>query len=233
MSGELAELPLTGRARVLLKLLLADDHLLTLQGIRSVLSDVEDIEIVAETGCGTEVPRLVDRYKPDLVLMDVRMPGLDGLAALDIIRRHHPGVKVVLLSAYNEPEKIQDGLERGADAYIVKSVNPVDLPSALRQAFEGTVYSSAPGGRVGERSGAPTPLEGSGLTERELTILRAVANGLSNKAISREIWVTEQTVKFHLTNIYRKLGVHSRTAAARYAHTEGLLEEEGLAGSAS
>jgi DNA-binding NarL/FixJ family response regulator len=212
-----------------LKLLLADDHLLTLQGIRSVLQDVEDIEIVAETGCGNEVPRLVDRHKPDIVLMDMRMPGLDGLAALDIIRRHHPGVKVVLLSAYNEPEKIQEALERGAAAYVVKSVNPIDLPSALRQAFEGTVYS-APSARGADRSAASMAAESSGLTERELTILRAVANGLSNKAISREIWVTEQTVKFHLTNIYRKLGVHSRTAAARYAHAEGLLEEEGLAG---
>jgi len=205
------------------KLLLADDHLLTLQGIRSVLEEVDDIEIVGETQSGAEVPRLVDRTKPDMVVMDIRMPGLDGLEVLDIVRKRNPDVKVVLLSAYGEPRQIQDAFERGATAYIIKSVNPLDLASALRQAFEGTVYSGltgfgsvAPNGNAAEQS--------CGLTERELAVLRAVANGLSNKAISRELWVTEQTVKFHLTNIYRKLGVHNRTAAARYAHSEGLLD---------
>ena len=205
------------------KLLLADDHLLTLQGIRSVLEEVDDIEIVGETQSGAEVPRLVDRTKPDMVVMDIRMPGLDGLEVLDIVRRRNPDVKVVLLSAYGEPRQIQDALERGATAYIIRSVNPLDLPSALRQAFEGTVYSGLTGfGSVAQNGNAAE--QSCGLTERELAVLRAVANGLSNKAISRELWVTEQTVKFHLTNIYRKLGVHNRTAAARYAHSEGLLD---------
>jgi len=210
------------------KLLLADDHLLTLQGIRSVLEEVDDIKIVAETRSGAEVPRLVDRTKPDMLVMDVRMPGLDGLAVLDIVRRRNPEVKVVLLSAYGEPRQIQDALERGATAYIIKSVNPPDLPSVLRQAFEGTVYSALTGG--GSAANANAAGHPCGLTERELAVLRAVANGLSNKAISKEMWVTEQTVKFHLTNIYRKLGVHNRTAAARYAHSEGLLDAHGVAG---
>jgi two-component system, NarL family, response regulator LiaR len=196
-----------------------------------VLEDVQDIEIVAETHSGAHVARLVAETQPDMVLMDVRMPGLDGLAALDILRRHHPEVKVVLLSAYAEPEKIQEGLERGAAAYIVKSVNPVDLPSALRQAFEGTVYSAVGNGAASATSQSPP--DGSYLTERELTILRAVAQGLSNKAISKEMWVTEQTVKFHLTNIYRKLGVANRTAAARYAHSHGLADDQSIAGSLS
>lgn len=203
-----------------MKLLLADDHLLTLQGIRSVLEEVDDIEIVGETRSGAEVPRLVDRTKPDMVVMDVRMPGLDGLAVLDIVRRRNPDVKVVLLSACAEPRQIQEAFERGATAYIIKSVNPLDLPSALRQAFEGTVFNAL----TGCDNVAPNGEQPCGLTERELAILRAVTSGLSNKAISQEMWVTEQTVKFHLTNIYRKLGVHNRTAAARYAHSEGLLD---------
>jgi DNA-binding NarL/FixJ family response regulator len=212
------------------RLVLADDHLLTLQGIRRVLEEVPDIEIVAETARGSDVPKLVDQTKPDMVLLDVRMPGLDGLAALDVIRRHNPGVKVVLLSASAEPEQVQEGLRRGASAYIVKSVNPLDLPSALRQAYEGTVYSAL-GPDADEEAGAARTA--SGLTCREVTILRAVAGGLSNKAIGREMWITEQTVKFHLTNIYRKLGVGNRTAAAHYAHNNGLLDDQRLAGSLS
>ena len=211
------------------RIVLADDHLLTLQGIRRVLEQVPEIEIVAETAVGSDVPRLVDKTKPDMVLLDVRMPGLDGLAALDLIRRHHPTVKVVLLSASAEPEQVHDALSRGACAYIVKSVNPLDLPSALRQAYEGTVYSAL-GSGAGDAAEAAVR-DASGLTSREVTILRAVAGGLSNKAISREMWITEQTVKFHLTNIYRKLGVPNRTAAARYAHTNGLLDDDQLAGS--
>jgi DNA-binding NarL/FixJ family response regulator len=183
---------------------------------------------VGETGHGPDVPRLVEQTKPDMVLLDVRMPGLDGLSILDILRKHNPEVKVVLLSAYAEPEQVEEGLRRGAAAYIVKSVNPLDLPSALRQAYEGTVYSAL---GAGSSTTETSITDASGLTCREVTILRAVAGGLSNKAISSEMWITEQTVKFHLTNIYRKLGVANRTAAARYAHSNGLLEDRQLAGS--
>src|SRR5207237_10255875 len=111
-------------------------------------------------------------------------------------------------------------LKRGANAYIVKSVNPVDLPAALRQAVEGTVFTAI--GLTGD-SGEAAAKE-AGLTERELVILRAVARGLSNEAIAKELWVAEQTVKFHLTNIYRKLGVANRTEAHRSAYQNGLVE---------
>jgi DNA-binding NarL/FixJ family response regulator len=215
-----------------LRIIIADDHRLTLNGIRHALEGVDDIEVVGETQSGTDVPRLVDQTQPDMVLMDVWMPGLDGLSALNIIRRHHPTVKVVLLSAHAEPEKIKEGLDRGAVAFIVKSVNPEDLPSALRHAFEGTVYSFPAAGLGAAQSAVPLA-DRCELTERELAVLRAVASGLSNKAISREMWVTEQTVKFHLTNIYRKLGVPNRTAAARCAQTKGLLDDHSLVGSAA
>jgi DNA-binding NarL/FixJ family response regulator len=145
---------------------------------------------------------------------------MDGLTCLDLIRRRHPHVKVVLLSVSSDPEHIQEALNRGASGYVVKSVDPVDLPSALRQAVEGTVYHAV---GIPEADEAGTA-RAVGLTERELAILRLVARGLSNRAISRELWVTEQTVKFHLTNIYRKLGVGNRTEAARYAYQHGLVE---------
>jgi DNA-binding NarL/FixJ family response regulator len=144
---------------------------------------------------------------------------MDGLACLGQIRKRHPQVKVVVLSVFSDPEHIQIALRRGACGYIVKSIDPLDLPSALRQAYEGTVYHALGLPEADESSVARS----AGLTEREIAILSAVARGLSNQAIGKELWVTEQTVKFHLTNIYRKLDVANRTEAARYAYQHGLV----------
>ncbi|MGH2995581.1 MAG: response regulator [Gaiellaceae bacterium] len=199
-------------------MLLADDHPLILSGIRRTLEEAGGIEIVGEARTGSQVLPLVGRTNPDLVLLDVRMPQLDGLACLDQIRRRHPTVKVVMLSAFTDPEHVQSALRRGASAYVVKAVNPLDLPSALRQAAEATVFHAV---GLEDRDGDS---EEVGLTKREKTLLKAVAKGLSNQAIGKELWISEQTVKFHLRNIYRKLGVTSRTEAARYAYEHGLVE---------
>ena len=203
-----------------IKVLLADDHRLILEGIRRALEEVEDLEVVGEAESGSQVLPLIHQTNPDIVLLDLRLPDMSGLACLDSIRQRYPDVKVVILSAFNDAEHIQAAFQRGATAYIVKSVNPVDLPSALRQALDQTVYQ---GVRViGDVSGQAG--EGLGLTEREMSMLKALARGLSNQAISKEFWVTEQTVKFHLSNIYRKLGVANRTEAARFAYERGLVE---------
>ena len=208
-----------------LKVLIADDHPLVLQGLRQVLEAEEGIEVVAEARSGEEVLSLVERKRPDMVLMDVRMPGMDGLMCLEAIRRRHGSVKVVLISASSDPAAVREALDRGASAYIAKTVNPLDVASVLRQASEGTVWTApAPSSTPDDRRPAAADL-----TDREIAILQAVAAGLSNKAIGREYWVTEQTVKFHLTNIYRKLGVANRTAAAQYAHQHGLIEAQGSA----
>jgi DNA-binding NarL/FixJ family response regulator len=203
-----------------IKVLLADDHRLILAGIRRALEEVEDIEVVGEAESGSQVLPLIHQTSPDLVLLDLRLPDMTGLVCLDAIRKRYPEVKVVVLSAFSDPEHIQAAFQRGATAYIVKSVSPVDLPSALRSALEETVYQGVRViGEVGGGNG-----EGLGLTERELSMLKALARGLSNQAISKEFWVTEQTVKFHLSNIYRKLGVANRTEAARFAYERGLVE---------
>ena len=202
------------------KVLLVDDHQLMLAGIRRALEEVDDMEVVGEAETGGQVLPLIHQTSPDLVLLDLRLPDMTGLACLDAIRKRYPDVKVVILSAFSDPEHIQAAFQRGATAYIVKSVAPVDLPSALRQALEETVYQGVRViGDVGGGNG-----EGLGLTERELSMLKALARGLSNQAISKEFWVTEQTVKFHLSNIYRKLGVANRTEAARFAYERGLVE---------
>jgi DNA-binding NarL/FixJ family response regulator len=208
---------------VAIKVVIADDHRLMLDALKRVLDEASDFEVLADTDSGAHVLPLVARHSPDLVLMDVRMPGMDGLSALDLIRKRHPKVKVVLISASADPEEIQAALRRGADGYLVKSINPADVPSALRQAYEGTAFYALGGAESTEEHVARR----TGLTERELTILKAVSRGLSNKQISEELWVTEQTVKFHLSNVYRKLGVSNRAGAVRYAHEQGLTTTDG------
>jgi DNA-binding NarL/FixJ family response regulator len=202
-----------------MRVVIADDHRLVLDGIRRALEADGNFEIVGETQNGTQVLPIVSREKPDLVLLDVRMPHMDGLACLDEIRRRHPEIKVVMLSASTSGDLIDAALRRGASAYVVKSGDPDDLPATLRQALEGNVHTTI-GLEDTERSGA----KALGLTQREVTILGALARGLSNDEIAKEFWVAPQTVKFHLTNIYRKLGVKNRTEATRLAYQHGLVE---------
>jgi DNA-binding NarL/FixJ family response regulator len=201
-----------------IKVVIADDHRLILNALSRALEGAEDFDVVGQTESGAHVLPLVSRTSPDLVLMDIHMPGMSGLQALDLIRERHPKTKVVLISASTDQEDIQRALRRGADGYLVKTINPDDIPSALRQAYEGTAFYSLGQGETSEEHLART----AGLTDREVTILKAVARGLSNKQISQELFVTEQTVKFHLSNVYRKIGVANRSAAVRYAHQHGL-----------
>jgi DNA-binding NarL/FixJ family response regulator len=198
------------------KVLIADDNRLMLEGFRRALERIDDIEIVGTTHSGAHLVDLVERRRPNVVAMELGMRTADGASCLDAIRVARPDVKVVVLSASPTAETIRAALGRGASAFVVKNINPQDIPSALRQAYEETVYLP-----FGEPSPEDT-LRAAGLTEREMTMLKALARGLSNKAISQELWVTEQTVKFHLGNLYRKLGVPNRLAAATIAHNYGL-----------
>jgi DNA-binding NarL/FixJ family response regulator len=209
-----------------LKVLIADDHPLMLQGIRRALETSEDIDVVGEARSGEEVLALAERRMPDLVLLDLHMPGLSGLDCVAELRRRWPEVKTVVISASDDRGSIDSALLAGASAYILKSVSPVDIPSVLRQASTGAVYHvpSALPSRHGEQALAGGP----DLTPRETTILTAVAGGLTTKAISQDLWLSEHTVKFHLTNIYRKLGVSNRSAAVRYAFENDLAPSDDL-----
>jgi DNA-binding NarL/FixJ family response regulator len=210
-----------------LKVLIADDHPLMLHAIRRVLEATEDIAVVGEARSGEEVLALVERRKPDLVLLDLRMPGLSGLECVAELKLTYPDIKTVVLSASEDRASIDGALLAGASAYILKSVSPMDIPSVLRQASAGAVYHvpSVPGPRHGEQAIAAGP----DLTPRETTILMAVASGSTTKAIGQDLWLSEHTVKFHLTNIYRKLGVSNRSAAVRYAFENDLAPSVTLA----
>ena len=200
---------------------MADDHTLMHEAVRLALRDSEDIEVAGTASSGSELLELTPRLAPDVILLDLRMPGMDGMTCLDELHARHPSVKVVILSAVDDPELISGALQRGASSYIVKSVDPRDLAGAIRQVVEGTVYT---GGGVMLQSVDESEL--GRLTAKEQAVLKALARGLSNRQIARELWLAEQTVKFHLTNIYKKLKVANRTEAARFAYRHGLAKPE-------
>jgi DNA-binding NarL/FixJ family response regulator len=209
-----------------LKVLVADDHPLILQGLRRTLEACDDIDVVGEARSGAEVLPLVERRSPDIVLMDLRMPDMDGVACIEALRRSSPDVKTVVLSACEDRASIDSVVRAGASAYVLKSVSSVDIPSLLRQVAAGYTVFHAPA-EDADGNGVGGDADDPQLTERELTILSAVAGGLTTKAISGELWVSEHTVKFHLTNIYRKLGVSNRSGAVRYAYEHGLAATDG------
>ena len=199
-SGRLFGMATTKKLRS--RVLLADDHRLIIDSVQNALEESGEFEVVGEAMNGSQVLALVKRTQPDVVVLDIRMPGMDGLVCLDQIKKRNPEIKVIVLSASSDQKLIENVLKRGASAYIVKSVNPIDLPSAI--SARRSTRRSTP------RSGSPTTrrrsaAKAAGLTPRELAILTALAQGKSNAAIAKELWVAPQTVKFHLTNIYRKL----------------------------
>ena len=202
-----------------LKVLIADDHRLMLESIRMALESAPGIEVVGEALTGSQVLPRVEQTNPDVVLLDIQMPEMDGLTCLDRIRKRYPDVDVVMLSATAEPEAIDAALTRGARAFIHKHVDPIDLGSALRLALDGAMCYPAPATNRGD-----SPAREAGLSDAEIRVLRPLAEGLPNKEIAKELWLTEQTVKFHLTSIYRKLGVSSRAEAIRVAYQRGLVE---------
>lgn len=210
-----------------LRVLVADDHELMVAAVRLALSEADgEFEIVATTTRGQQVLPLAGRTDPDVVLLDLRMPGMDGLTCLELLRQRHPRIKTVVLSGVDDPTVIRSAFTRGAVAFIRKHVDPRDLASAVRQAVDGTVAQPIFGDLEDVDAARP---DDPGLSERERAILAALGAGKSNKQIAKHLWLAEQTVKFHLTNIYRKLDVSTRTEAVNAAYRRGLLEAPLLA----
>lgn len=203
-----------------MNILLADDHPLMLAGLREVLERDARFAIVGETTSAAEVLPLVEELRPDLVLLDDRMPGLDSYAHIAAIRSVDKRINVVLLATSSDPIDIQTAFRYGACGVVLKTIDPRDLAPALVQAVDATAFHALGLPAVdGRRSG--TELE---LTPRELDIVRGVSGGRSNRWIAQRLGLSEATVKFHLSSIYRKLGLHNRTEAARWALAHGLQD---------
>jgi DNA-binding NarL/FixJ family response regulator len=201
-----------------IRVVLAEDHALMRDAVKLVFEEEEDVVLVGEVGNGNELLPLLKRVGADFVLLDVQLPGLDGLGCLEALAEHYPNVKVAMLSAVEDQHVIESAFRRGAHGYISKAVNPFDLPAAIRQIVDQSVIHRP----LAPREGA-TPASGSALlSEKEIAVLVELCHGHTNKQIAAQLWLSEQTVKFHLRNIYRKLGIKSRTEALRYAYEHDL-----------
>jgi DNA-binding NarL/FixJ family response regulator len=205
---------------------ICDRHPMWLDAVEQVLRQIA-IRVVGKTTSTTEALSMVEEHRPDLLITELESADddLSGLALIERSRDVVPSLRPIVLSMHQDAQFIDAALAAGASAYVVKTAHPEDLASAVRQAFSHSVYLA------GQRNVAPATAEVKtqaedepGLTRRELEILRLVADGHSNAQLARMLWVTEQTVKFHLSNIYRKLDVANRTEASRWAQIHGLLD---------
>ena len=215
---------------VTIRVLLVDDHAMVRRGLRGFLELLDDIEVVGEAGDGREAIAEVRRLAPDVVLMDLLMPQLDGIAAIAAIREQHPGVEVVALTSFVEEARVTAALEAGASGFILKDADADEVAAAIRSAHRGEVHLDPAvallvARRV--RRDAARPADASApLTDREREVLALVAHGLSNKAIADRLVITERTARTHVSNILGKLGLASRTQAALYAIEHGLAASE-------
>ena len=204
-----------------IRVLLVDDHPVVRVGLRGMLESAGDLDVVGDVGSGDEALPLVERLTPHVVLMDLRMPGLDGVAVTSRICERHPAVRVVVLTTYDTDTDILRAIEAGATGYLLKDT-PIDtLIGAVRAAARGeTVLAPPVAARLVTRMRAPAMDQ---LTPRELEVLGLVARGLSNLEIGRALFIGEATVKTHLLRAFAKLGVNDRTAAVTVALSRGLL----------
>jgi NarL family two-component system response regulator LiaR len=199
-----------------IRTLIADDHEVVRRGLCAFLDLDAGLEVVGEASTGIEAVRLAHRLHPDVVLMDVVMPELDGIAATQIIRRELPDIQVVVLTSVLEDSAVIGAVRAGAIGYLLKDIRAADLPQAIKSAVAGQVQlSPQAAARLMHEIVAPERLEA--LSERETDVLQLLARGLANKEIARHLSISEKTVKTHVSSILVKLGVRSRTQAALYA----------------
>jgi len=206
--------------------LLVDDHAVVREGLRTFLELQDGIEVVGEAADGEEGVREAERLRPDVILMDLVMPKLDGVEAMRELRRELPETRVIVLTSFAEDERLLPAIQAGAAGYLLKDVRPTELARAVRAAHAGeALLDPAVAARLVEAiAQAPGEEPVERLTPREREVLEMIGHGLPNKLIARRLEVSEKTVKNHVTHLLAKLGVSDRTQAALYAARTGLVE---------
>jgi len=198
----------------LIRVIIADDHALVLEGLRSLLQQHEDMRVLATATDGERLLDAMQRFAPDVVVVDVRMPYLDGLACLERVRQEFAETRVLLITAYDDPASLRMMMSAGPDGLLLKCDPPEQVAPAIRQVMAGQLVFPA-AARAALRA-QPRPQPALQLSPRELEVLTLVAEGLSNQAITQRLHISANTVKFHLQNIYQQLGVQNRTEASRW-----------------
>jgi NarL family two-component system response regulator LiaR len=205
--------------------LVVDDHAVVREGLRTFLQLQDGLEVVGEAGDGEEAVRQAEQLRPDVILMDLVMPRLDGVGAMQELRRRLPASRVIVLTSFADDDRLLPAIQAGAAGYLLKNVQPQELARAVRAAHAGeALLDPAVAARLVEAiAQAPGEPPAERLTPRERQVLELIGRGLSNKRIARELGVAEKTVKTHVGHVLAKLGVADRTQAALYAVRTGLL----------
>jgi two-component system, NarL family, response regulator LiaR len=200
-----------------IRVMIVDDHAVVRSGLSAFLMAYDDLEFVGEAGGGLEAVRKCPEFKPDVVLMDLVMPEVDGSEATRLIREACPHVQVIALTSYKEEELVQGALKAGAIGYLLKNVSADELDKAIHAAYAGRPTLAPEAAEVLIRAATHKEDPDPGLTDRELDILRLMVDGLSNPEIAKKLFVSRSTVKFHVSNVLMKLGATSRTEAVSMA----------------
>jgi DNA-binding NarL/FixJ family response regulator len=214
----------------MVRVLICDDQAIVREGLRTILGTVSEIEIVGVAGDGVEALELVARTRPNVVLMDLKMPGMNGVQATAAIHERHPAVRVLVLTTYDADEWVLDAIRSGAAGYLLKDTPREGLVAAIQEVAAGrTPVDPAVAGKlfahVAQVTPAPTTAIAADLSERERDVLRLLARGLSNADIAERLYLSEGTVRNYVSTILAKLGVNDRTQAAVLALRHGLMEE--------
>jgi DNA-binding NarL/FixJ family response regulator len=207
----------------MIRVLVVDDHAVVREGLRTFLELQDGIEVVGEAADGREGVAAAERLAPDVVLMDLVMPRLDGVGAMRELRRRLPGVRVIVLTSFADDDKLLPAVQAGAAGYLLKNTEPRELARAVRAAHAGeALLDPQVAGRLLESIAQPADRPPDPLTPREREVLELIGRGLSNKRIARELGIAEKTVKTHVGHVLAKLGVTDRTQAALHAVRAGL-----------
>jgi NarL family two-component system response regulator LiaR len=207
----------------LIRVLLVDDHAVVRSGLGAFLLAFDDLELVGEAGSGEEAVWLCERVRPDVVLMDLVMPGMDGAQATRAIRERCPAIQVIALTSFKEQDLVEGAMEAGAIGYLLKNVSADELARAIREAHAGRPTLAPEAAQVLIQARREPPKVGFDLTEREREVLVLLVEGLNNLEVADRLVVSRSTVKYHVSNILSKLGVSSRTEAVAIAMREGLV----------
>jgi NarL family two-component system response regulator LiaR len=206
-----------------IRIMLVDDHAVVRSGLSKFLMVNKDMELVGEASDGAEAIQIVGLHQPDIILMDLMMPGVDGITATREILQKYPAIKVIALTSFSEQSLVQGALQAGAIAYLQKNATAVELANAIRSAYAGRMTLSPEAAQALAQSITQSHLPGNELTERERDVLRSMVDGLNNNEIAEKLVISLGTVKFHISNIFQKLGVDSRVEAVKMAIEQKLV----------